>query len=1361
MRRLRLLALGVVAGSLALGLADAGQRSNAVAERSASSAWLASAVGRPTAPTPVERRIDARTHVRLGGAGIAVRAGRTRAELAAQGVGAAGRWQAHANGVTRSTSFGHETIVVGRGFAEDFLTIARRQGTRTWSWRIGGNVTPAFAGRGVVLLRGARNLAVLPVRIYDARHRDVTPHGVRWSLARSGGTSLLQLKLNDAHLSVPYVIDPLLAPEPVSYRGAVSTNNPSHWWHLDETSGTSAADSAGVQTGTYTFDAGGAAPTLGLAPLMLDSGGHSIQLDSANKNYVSLGTMTTPATIEAWVQIPAMPGGVAYNIWSNRDGAGHGYDFGVYQGVLFGSGSGGAGFFQPGPRIDDGQPHYVAVTLSGAGASIYLDGNLLNGVPGPAIAAASAPAYIGWDAELPTHYFQGRIDEVATYGAVLSDTQIMSHYLAGVDNTPPTLTINAASPPDGAATQQTTAHFDFAATDATSVTCTFDGNPVGGDPCASPEDFTGLAEGAHHFAISAVDAAGNRQRYTDDWTVDTTAPTGTFDAPTPGLYKDPVSISVTATDAVSGVASVHLLDGSTDVLALAGAGNTWTGSWSGGADGDHSLSALITDRAGNTFQTTATTITLDNTGPAITLTPSTGAVTSSTGETFTFSATDTHPPATFAFQCKLDTAAFAACTSPQALTGLADGPHTFAVQTSDALGNTSQQTFSWTIDRTPPAGTLTAPSVAKSPVSVSVDASDNVGVAGVQLLEGATTVATLARTSGTATNGTWTGSWTTSVEGSHDLHAVVTDLAGNTFATTLVTVVVDNTPPALSITSGPADGSGTNATDATFTYTAVDAHGPIGITCVLDSVTQSSCASPITFTGLAEGLHLFTITATDVVGNAVTRTIGWRIDTHPPTGTVISPTSGDVLSSPIEFDVSAADNSGVASVAVLEGGTTRAVLHLASGSLASGIWTGGWSTNVSGTHTLSVVVTDLGGNAISLPVVVIVPAAAAVLEGPDLTPPSAPHNFHGNVHSDGLVLYWDPATDVGSGVAHYFLWINGQLAQTFGFTEFQAGPFGDFSSTDTRVFQVDANDAADNVGPFSPALTGVPLVTGSSLDDAKSSLLARGFNVGTVTEAASPVQPGMVIAQSPSSPSVAPVGSAVDLVVSKQGGQAALVMNVAAAHRILLSQRNFIAVRVELSLPSSVTSTLYDPRGRRIARWHRDGVEAGATILQLTLPKAVTRTGVYRLVVRADAAGQTVTRAIRITLVGRTTAKVGPVKKHPNSRLEVALVNGPDIRSALSMDLDHRLRFLYVQGTKVFGVAAAPASNVGVAVIDLDGAGSDIVHDLKLVFPELRVIAIASSASQAAQARAAGASIVFTKPVSPAVLAAAIRALIT
>jgi hypothetical protein len=81
------------------------------------------------------------------------------------------------------------------------------------------------------------------------------------------------------------------------------------------------------------------------------------------------------------------------------------------------------------------------------------------------------------------------------------------------------------------------------------------------------------------------------------------------------------------------------------------------------------------------------------------------AVTTQTTATFTFHASTGDAT----FECSLDGAAFAPCTSPVTYDPVAEGPHDFAVRAVDANGaDPTPATRSWRVDLTPPDTTITS-----------------------------------------------------------------------------------------------------------------------------------------------------------------------------------------------------------------------------------------------------------------------------------------------------------------------------------------------------------------------------------------------------------------------------------------------------------------------------------------------------------------------------------------------------------------------------------------------------------------------------------------------------------------------------
>ncbi len=169
------------------------------------------ALGARSADASLERRLVTGTTLAVDHAGIDARAGSQTIALAARSAGH-GDWQRHGSGVTRTTSYGRESVLFGINRAEQFLTVNRHLGTRTWSWQLDATKgTPHVGADGGVSFTRAGRLAgfrILPVAILSANGRDVTPAGLRWSVNRNPSGWTLGLRLDDKTLPLPYLIDP-------------------------------------------------------------------------------------------------------------------------------------------------------------------------------------------------------------------------------------------------------------------------------------------------------------------------------------------------------------------------------------------------------------------------------------------------------------------------------------------------------------------------------------------------------------------------------------------------------------------------------------------------------------------------------------------------------------------------------------------------------------------------------------------------------------------------------------------------------------------------------------------------------------------------------------------------------------------------------------------------------------------------------------------------------------------------------------------------------------------------------------------------------------------------------------------------
>ena len=310
-----------------------------------------------------------------------------------------------------------------------------------------------------------------------------------------------------------------------------------------------------------------------------------------------------------------------------------------------------------------------------------------------------------------------------------------------VDTTPPQTTITPA-PPNF--TNDSTPSFSFSSNEGgSSFQCSVDGAGFSG--CTSPYTSAALGDGAHKFEVRAVDAAGNVDPTpaTASFTVDTASPVSHAES-TATTNSTSISVSYTASDSGgSGLASVELWvkppgAGSYSKAATdssPGASGSFPYSASGG-DGTYSFYTRAVDGVGN-YETApgaadAATL-LDTTPPQTTITSAPSSPTNDSTPTFSFSSSEGGST----FECRVDAAAFAACTSSYTSAALADGAHTFEVRAKDGAGNTdgSPAVSSFTVDTASPVSHAESTATTNSTtITVSYTASDTgSGLATVEL----------------------------------------------------------------------------------------------------------------------------------------------------------------------------------------------------------------------------------------------------------------------------------------------------------------------------------------------------------------------------------------------------------------------------------------------------------------------------------------------------------------------------------------------------------------------------------------------------------------------------------------------------
>jgi hypothetical protein len=118
----------------------------------------------------------------------------------------------------------------------------------------------------------------------------------------------------------------------------------------------------------------------------------------------------------------------------------------------------------------------------------------------------------------------------------------------------------------------------------------------------------------------------------------------------------------------------------------------------------------------------------DTTAPTTTISSATSGSTTATTASFSFTGSDNATVAgSLAYECKLDSGAYAACPSPKAYTGVAVGSHTFSVRAKDAAGNVdaSPATAAWTVTAPAVTGPVAAYGFNEASGTTAADASGN------------------------------------------------------------------------------------------------------------------------------------------------------------------------------------------------------------------------------------------------------------------------------------------------------------------------------------------------------------------------------------------------------------------------------------------------------------------------------------------------------------------------------------------------------------------------------------------------------------------------------------------------------------
>ncbi len=291
------------------------------------------------------------------------------------------------------------------------------------------------------------------------------------------------------------------------------------------------------------------------------------------------------------------------------------------------------------------------------------------------------------------------------------------------------------------------------------------------------------------------------------------------------------------------------------------------------ADGTHSFSVRAIDRSGNSDDSPAEHVwTIDTVVPNTTMIEGPPAADNSTTVRFVFDSNEDN----VRFECSLDGAQFAECSSGADVGPIGDGAHTYAVRSRDRANNVdaSPALHTWVVDTsTPDTQLIGGPSGATASSGASftfVSPDAGAGATFECALDGGGFAGCV---SPHAVAGL--------VEGAHTFAVRVRDSVGNSDPTPATrSWTVDLTPPETILESGP-EGMVPVAI-AAFAFSSNESD--VRFECNFDSGGFVSCTSPATYTNLAQGAHSFVVRAIDMANHVDVSPVvrNWAVDTIAP-----------------------------------------------------------------------------------------------------------------------------------------------------------------------------------------------------------------------------------------------------------------------------------------------------------------------------------------------------------------------------------------------------------------------------------------------------------------------------------------------
>lgn len=265
-----------------------------------------------------------------------------------------------------------------------------------------------------------------------------------------GSQAAYRVEASDGVVAVPSFWTPYVtvASQTAGYADTVKGDGAASYWRLEETGGSTAADSAGNNTGTYKLtNLGGAGILTGTA---------SAQMTNSNSNITTSILQANPQTLslETWIKTTTTSGGRIVGFGSSQAGQSGSYDRHLYMQndgrVVFGVYTGSTVTVTSASALNDGKWHHVVATLATGRSELIVDG-VSQGTNAPGVISGysgywrvGADNLAGWPNRPSSSAMIGTVDEVAVYPVQLTLSDAQWHYSLGTANQPPVASFSSA-----------------------------------------------------------------------------------------------------------------------------------------------------------------------------------------------------------------------------------------------------------------------------------------------------------------------------------------------------------------------------------------------------------------------------------------------------------------------------------------------------------------------------------------------------------------------------------------------------------------------------------------------------------------------------------------------------------------------------------------------------------------------------------------------------------------------------------------------------------------------------------------------------------------------------------------------------